>query len=59
MDAIKVDAEISQDVPNLGHGTALTAEEIAKAVAHHKKHHHDEVDSKAKADAGKKGKKGK
>ncbi|MDR3793060.1 MAG: hypothetical protein P4L03_06750 [Terracidiphilus sp.] len=31
------------DVLHNEHHSALTAEEIAKAIAHHKRHHHDDV----------------
>ena len=61
MEAAKTDAAWKIDVPNLGPGTRLTTEEIAKAVAHHNRHHppsHDQAVA-AKAGMGKKGKKSK
>jgi len=51
---------IKDDVLHLGHGTELTAEEIAKAVAHHKLHHGGDQPAQAAAKSGgKKGKSGK
>ena len=51
---------IQDDVLHLGSATKLTAEEIAKAVAHHKRHHSGDQPAQAAAkDAGKKGKSGK
>lgn len=61
MEPAKTDPALKNDVPNLGPGTRLSAEEIAKAVAHHNRHHpagHDQAVA-AKAGMGKKGKKGK
>jgi hypothetical protein len=56
MEPTKVDPEITKDVLNLGHGSQLTPEQIAKALAHHKKHGHEDKEAEAKANAGKKGK---
>jgi hypothetical protein len=52
---------IQDDVLHLGSATKLTAEEIAKAVAHHKRHHSGDqpAQAAAKAGGGKKGKNGK
>ena len=51
---------IEGDVLHLG-GSKLTAEEIAKAMAHHKRHHSGDQPQQAaaKAGGGKKGKPGK
>jgi hypothetical protein len=51
---------ITDDVLHLGSPTKLSAAEIAKALAHHKKHHSgDQPDKAAMHAAGKKGKTGK
>jgi hypothetical protein len=39
METSKPDNSIENDVLHLGSGTRLTPEEIAKALAHHKRHH--------------------
>lgn len=61
METTKTDAAITDDVLHLGSETKLTAEEIAKAVAHHNRHHHGAAPAEAsvKPAAGKKGKTGK
>jgi hypothetical protein len=52
--------DIANDVLHLGSGSKLTPEEIAKAVAHHKRHHSGDQPQQAAAKAGgNKGKKGK
>jgi hypothetical protein len=48
-------APVASDVLHNESHSKLTAEEIAKAIAHHKKHHHDAQPAQA-AKAGKKGK---
>ncbi|MGA2672237.1 MAG: hypothetical protein ABSE99_03325 [Terracidiphilus sp.] len=52
---------IANDVLHLGSGSKLSAEEIAKALAHHKRHHSGDQTQQAAAKAGgvNKGKKGK
>jgi hypothetical protein len=52
---------IANDVLHLGSANKLSAEEIAKALAHHKKHHSGDQPQKAAAarTAGKKGRSGK
>lgn len=57
MEATKTDPAIANDVLHLG-GSKLTAEEIAKALAHHKRHHNGDQPKQAaaKMNAGKKGK---
>lgn len=42
-------SSVSSDVLHFENQTKLTPEEIAKAVAHHKKHHHGEQPSAQKA----------
>jgi hypothetical protein len=60
MDTAGSNNAIQNDVLHLGSATKLTAEEIAKAVAHHKRHHSGDQPAQAAAkDAGKKGKSGK
>ncbi len=60
MEATKPDPAIANDVLHLG-GSKLTPEEIAKALAHHKRHHNGDQPTQAasKMNAGKKGKGGK
>ncbi len=60
MEATKPDPAIANDVLHLG-GSKLTPEEIAKALAHHKRHHNGDqpAQAAAKMNAGKKGKGGK
>jgi hypothetical protein len=55
------DNSIANDVLHLGSASKLTPEEIAKAVAHHKRHHGGDQAQKSavKTGAGKKGKSGK
>jgi hypothetical protein len=61
MDTAGSNQSIQDDVLHLGSATKLTAEEIAKAVAHHKRHHSGDqpAQAAAKAGGGKKGKNGK
>jgi hypothetical protein len=61
MEATKTDPAISNDVLHLGSGSKLSPEEIAKALAHHNRHHSVDREQQAAAKAGgaKKGKKGK
>lgn len=48
-------AQTPSDVLHGDHHSTLTAEEIAKAIAHHKKHHAgDDQKAQQKANAGKK-----
>jgi len=60
MEPTKTDPAIANDVLHLG-GSKLTPEEIAKAMAHHKKRHSGDqpAQAAAKAGGGKKGKQGK
>jgi hypothetical protein len=60
MEPIGSDKSIEGDVLHLG-GSKLTPEEIAKALAHHKRHHSGDQPQQAaaKAGGGKKGKPGK
>ncbi len=57
MEPTKTDPSIENDVLHLGK-SQLTAEEIAKAVAHHNRHHSGDQPQQAAAKAGgnKKGK---
>lgn len=50
---------IENDVLHLGSQSKLTPEEIAKALAHHKKHHSGDQPQKAAAHMAASGKKGK
>jgi hypothetical protein len=61
MEPTKTDPAIENDVLHLGHGSKLSPEEIAKAVAHHNRHHSGDQPQQAagKASGGKKGKQGK
>jgi hypothetical protein len=60
MDTAGSDKSIANDVLHLGSQSKLTAEEIAKAVAHHKRHHSGSQPQQAAGKAGgKKGKSGK
>ena len=56
-----MDTNISNDVLHLGSQSKLSPEEIAKALAHHKRHHSGDQPQKAAAHAAgsKKGKSGK
>jgi hypothetical protein len=42
-------SSVSDDVLHLGSPTKLSPEEIAKAIAHHKRHHHGDQPQKAAA----------
>jgi hypothetical protein len=61
MEPIKSNSSITSDVLHLGSGSKLSAEEIAKAVAHHNRHHSGDQPKQAaaKTSGGKKGKQGK
>jgi hypothetical protein len=61
METNKTDPAIENDVLHLGSGSKLSPEEIAKALAHHKRHHGGDQPQQAagKRDADKKGKKSK
>ncbi len=61
METTKVDPAIANDVLHFGSPTKLSPEEIAKALAHHNRHHSGDQPQQAaaKMDAGKKGKKSK
>jgi hypothetical protein len=52
MEPPKPDPAIENDVLHLGSPTRLTPEEIAKAIAHHNRHHHDDNPRQAKAQPG-------
>jgi hypothetical protein len=56
-----MDTSITNDVLHLGSQSKLSPEEIAKALAHHKRHHSGDQPQKAAAHAAgnKKGKSGK
>jgi hypothetical protein len=60
MEPTKTDPAVANDVLHLG-GSKLTPEEIAKALAHHKRHHSGDQPQQAaaKVAGGKKGKQGK
>jgi hypothetical protein len=59
METNKPEPAISNDVLHLG-GSKLTPEEVAKALAHHNRHHSGDQPQQAAAKlAGKKGKTGK
>ena len=60
MEPTKTDSAVANDVLHLG-GSKLSPEEIAKALAHHKRHHSggQPMQAAAKAGGGKKGKSGK
>jgi hypothetical protein len=60
MEPNKTDPAIANDVLHLG-GSKLSPEEIAKALAHHKRHHSGDQPQQAAAKlaGGKKGKQGK
>ncbi|MGB9408586.1 MAG: hypothetical protein WCA89_13685 [Terracidiphilus sp.] len=60
METAKTEPAIANDVLHLG-GSKLSPEEIAKALAHHKRHHSGDQPQQAaaKAAGGKKGKGGK
>lgn len=49
-------ASVESDVLHIENHSKLTAEEIAKAIAHHKKHHHDDQPAPTSAKAAKKAK---
>jgi hypothetical protein len=59
MDTTKTDPAIENDVLHLGSGSKLSPEEIAKALAHHNRHHSGDQPQQAaaKVNAGKKGNK--
>jgi hypothetical protein len=61
METTGSDKSIEGDVLHLGSGSKLTPEEIAKAVAHHNRHHSGDQPKQAaaKAGGGRKGKPGK
>jgi hypothetical protein len=61
MEPSKTDPSIANDVLHLGSPSKLSPEEIAKAVAHHKRHHGGDQPRQAagKTSGGKKGKSGK
>jgi hypothetical protein len=60
MEPAKPDTSVSNDVLHLGSQSKLSPEEIAKALAHHNRHHSGDQPEKAAAHmAGKKGKSGK
>ena len=61
MEPTKTDPTIENDVLHLGSGSKLSPEEIAKALAHHKRHHSGDQPQQAaaKASGGNKGKGGK
>ncbi len=60
METSKLDNSIESDVLHLGSGSKLSPEEIAKALAHHKRHHSGDQPQQAAAKlaGGKKGKGG-
>jgi len=47
MENAKPDTSIENDVLHLGSPTKLSPEEIAKAIAHHDKHHHGDQPEQA------------
>ncbi len=61
METAKSDSAITDDVLHLGSGSKLSAEAIAKAVAHHNRNHSGDQPQQAAAKlaGGKKGKSGK
>jgi hypothetical protein len=61
MEPSKTDSSIANDVLHLGSPSKLSPEEIAKAVAHHKRHHSGDQprQTATKTSGGKKGKSGK
>jgi hypothetical protein len=61
MEPSKTDSSIANDVLHLGSSSKLSPEEIAKALAHHKRHHSGDQPGQAaaKTSGGKKGKSGK
>jgi hypothetical protein len=60
MEQTKTEPAVANDVLHLG-GSKLSPEEIAKALAHHKRHHNGDQPQQAaaKTGGGKKGKSGK
>jgi len=60
MERIKPDNSMADDVLHLGSGSKLSPEEIAKAIAHHKRHHSGDQprQAAAKVAGAKKGKTG-
>jgi hypothetical protein len=59
METVKTEPAIANDVLHLG-GSKLSPEEVAKALAHHNRHHSGDQPQQAAAKlAGKKGKSGK
>ena len=61
MEPTKTDTAITNDVLHIESQSHLSAEAIAKALAHHNKHHSGDQPQQAaaKVDAAKKGKQGK
>jgi hypothetical protein len=59
MEPAKSNNSIADDVLHLGSTSRLSPEEIAKALAHHKRHHGGNQNTAVKTGAGKKGKSGK
>jgi hypothetical protein len=61
MEPTKSDNSVTSDVLHLGSQSHLSPEEIAKAIAHHKRHHSGDQPQQAaaKTGGGKKGKQGK
>ena len=61
MEPTKSDSAISNDVLHLGSESKLSADAIAKAIAHHNRHHSGDQPQQAAAKlaGGKKGKSGK
>ena len=51
METTKPDDSIANDVLHLGSPSHLTPEEIAKAIAHHKRHHSGDQPQQAAAKA--------
>jgi hypothetical protein len=58
MDTTSSSTSVSADVLHAASHSTLSAEEIAKAVAHHNRHHHGQEET-ANPSAGKKSKNGK
>jgi hypothetical protein len=55
MEQTKTDPSIANDVLHNPDHSKLTQEEIAKAIAHHNKHHKEDAQQKAQGGQGKKG----
>jgi hypothetical protein len=47
METAKSDTSVSSDVLHIASQSKLSPEEIAKAMAHHKKHHHGDQPANA------------